>query len=91
VHVDTKTDGVAVEIVNRVEMLEESVSNEEEVFVLSRQTALVDNEVALFMARLVKVLLWVNLKYVVTHLESYWLNFGSDVFAALFYVAECLV
>jgi len=91
VHVYTKADGITVEVVNGVEVLEESVSNEEEVFILSGQTALMDNEVTLLMAGLIKVLLWVNLKYVVTHLESYWLNLGSDVFAALFHMAKCFI
>ena len=46
--VDTKTHGVPIKIVNRVEVLEEGVSDEEEILVLSWKSALVDNEVTLF-------------------------------------------
>jgi hypothetical protein len=48
--VNTKRKGVLIEIVNRVEMLEESITDQEEVFVLSWESAFVDNEVAFFMA-----------------------------------------
>ena len=46
--VDTKTYGVPIKIVNRVEVLEECVSDEEEILVLSWKSALVDHEVTLF-------------------------------------------
>tara|TARA_B110000285_G_scaffold233294_1_gene306630 strand:+ start:272 stop:424 length:153 start_codon:yes stop_codon:yes gene_type:complete len=48
--VNTKRKGVLIEIVNRVEMLEESITNQEEVLVLSWESAFVDNEVTFFMA-----------------------------------------
>jgi len=50
-----------------------------------------DNKVALFVARFIKVLFGVDLEHIVTHLETDWLHFRGDVLAALFHVAECLV
>ena len=90
-HVDTKTNGVLVKVVNRVKVLQESVSNKEEVLVLSGQAAFVDNEVTLLMAGLIKVLLGINLKNVITHLEPNWLHLRSDILTALLHMAECLV
>ena len=72
-------------------MLQESISDEEQVFVLARQSALVDHEVAFLMAGLIQVLFWVNLEDVVTHLETNWLHLWSDVLTALLHVAEGLV
>jgi len=51
--VDTKGKCVLIEIVNRVEMLEESITNQEQVLVLSWESAFVDNEVAFLMARFI--------------------------------------
>ena len=90
-HVNTEADSVPVEVVDRVEVLKECVSDEEQILVLSWQSALVDNEVALFVARFVQILLWVYLEHVVAHLETDWLDLGSNIFAALFHVAEGLV
>ena len=50
-----------------------------------------DNKVALALVRLVKVLLWVDLKNVVAHLETNWLDFGGDFLAWLLDVAESLI
>jgi hypothetical protein len=44
---------VLIEIVNRVEMLEESITYQEQVLVLSWESAFVDNEVAFLMARFI--------------------------------------
>jgi len=91
VHVNTEADSVPVEVVDGVEVLEESVSDEEQVLVLSWQSALVDNEVALLVARFVQILLWVYLENIVAHLETDWFDLGSNIFAALFHVTESLV
>jgi len=90
-HVDTKTKSVSIKIIDRVEMLEESIADEEEILILSWESALMDNEVAFLMARFVKVLFWIYLENVVGHLESYWLKFWSDVLAGVFDVAEGLI
>lgn len=90
-HVDTKTYGITVEIVDGVEMLEESVTDQEQVLVFTWESALVDNEVALLMGRLIQVLFWVNLENVVAHLETNWLNLGGNVLTGLLDVAESLV
>ena len=50
-----------------------------------------DNEVALVVAGLVQVLLRVDLKHIITHLESDWLDLRSDVFATIFHMAERLI
>ena len=91
VHVNTEADGVPVEVVDGVEVLEESVADEEQVLVLSWQSALVDNEVALLVARFVEVLLWVYLEDIVAHLETNWLDLWSNIFTALLHVTESLV
>lgn len=90
-HVNTEADGVPVEVVDRVEVLEESVSDEEQILVLSWQSALVDNEVALLVARFVQILLWVYLEDIVAHLETDWFDLGGNIFTALLHVTESLV
>ena len=50
-----------------------------------------DNEVTFLVARFVQILLWVNLKHIVAHLETDWLDLGGNIFAALFHMAESLV
>ena len=50
-----------------------------------------DHKVALFVARFIQILLRVDFENIVTHLETNRLNLGSNVFAALLHVAECLV
>lgn len=79
--VDSKTDGVAIEIVDGVEVLKECVSNEEQVLVFTWKSAFVDNEIALFVARFIQILFRVDFKNVVTHLESNWLNSWCNIFA----------
>ena len=89
--VNTKGKCVLIEIVNRVEMLKESITNQEQVLVLSWESAFVDNEVTFLMARFIKVLFWVDFENVIGHLETDWFNFWSDVFARVFDVTESLV
>lgn len=89
--VDPKADSVVVKVVYRVEMLKEGITNQEKVLILSRKTALVNDEVALVVAGLVQVLLRVDLKHIITHLESDWLDLRSDVFATIFHMAERLI
>jgi hypothetical protein len=48
--VDTKRKGVLIEIIDRVEMFKEGITNQEEVLVLSWESAFVDNEVTFFVA-----------------------------------------
>lgn len=91
VHVDAKTDCVAVEVIDGVEVLQEGVTDEEKIFILAGQPAFVDDEVAFFMARLIEVLFWVDFEDVVTHLEANWLHLWCNVFAAFLHVAECFV
>jgi len=72
-------------------MLKESVSNEEKVFILTWESAFMNDEVAFLMTGFVQVLFWVNLEDVITHLETDWLKFGGNVFATVLDVAESLV
>jgi hypothetical protein len=90
-HVNTKADSVLIEIVHRVEVLQESITNQEQILVFSGKSALVDDKVALLMAGLIEVLFWVNLEYVVTHLESDWFDLGSNILTAFLHVAEGLI
>jgi hypothetical protein len=48
--VDTKTESISVKVVDGVEMLEECITNEEEVLILAWKSALVDDEVAFMVA-----------------------------------------
>ena len=72
-------------------MLEEGVANQEEVLVLARQAALVDNEVAFVVVRLIQVLLRIYFEHVVAHLESHWLHLRGHVVARVLHMAERLV
>ena len=72
-------------------MLEEGITYEEEVLILSWKSAFMDNEIALFVGGFIQVLFWVNFKNIVTHLEADWLEFWGDIFTAVFNVAESFV
>jgi len=87
----TETEGISIKIVNGVEMLKESVTNEEKVLVLTWESAFMDNEVTFLMTGFVQVLFWVDLEDIVTHLETDWLKFRGNVFATVLDVAESLV
>lgn len=50
-----------------------------------------NNEIAFTFITLVKVLFWVNFKDVITHLESDWLHFRSNVFARLLNMTESFI
>ena len=72
-------------------MLKESVTNEEKVFILTWESAFMDNEVAFLMAIFIEVLFWVDFENVVAHLETDWFNLWCYLFAAFFDVAESFV
>ena len=61
-------------------MLQEGISDQEQVLVLARESAFVDDEVAFLVARFVKILFWVDFKNVVAHLEANWFDFWSNIF-----------
>jgi hypothetical protein len=89
--VDANADLVTIEVVNRVEMTEERITNQEEILVLARKSALVDDKEALFIVRFIEVLLRVDLEDVVAHLEADGLDFGCHLLARLSDMAESLV
>lgn len=91
VDVDAKTDLVTIKVVNRVEVTEEGVTNEEQVLILSWQAALVNDEEALALVRLVKVLLRVDFENEVAHLEADGLNLLGYFLARRLNVAESLI
>jgi len=72
-------------------MLQEGVTYQEQVLVLSWESAFMDNEIAFFMARFVEILFWVDFENVIGHLETDWLNFWSNVLAWIFNVAESFI
>lgn len=72
-------------------MLQESISDEEEVLVLTWESTLMHNKVTFLVARLVKILFWVDFENVVAHLETDWLNLRGNIFAAVLNMAESLV
>ena len=49
------------------------------------------NEITFSVIAFVKILFWIDFKNVVTHLESYWLNFLSNVFTWLLNMAESFI
>lgn len=81
VHVDAKTYLVLIEVVHGVEVTEERITYQVQVLVLARQSALMNYKIALAFVALVQVLLWRDLEYVVTHLETDWLDFLRDILA----------
>ena len=89
--VDTKWKSILIKVVNRVEVLEESITNQEEIFVLTWQSAFMDDEVAFIVVGLIKVLLWIYFKHVVTHLETNWLQFALNFVAGVGYMTEGLI
>ena len=56
-------------------MLQESISDQEEVLVFTWEAAFVDHKVTLFMTRFVQILFRINFKDVVAHLEANWFDF----------------
>ena len=72
-------------------MLQESVSNEEQILVLSWETTLMDDEETFIMVGFIEILLWIDFKDIVTHLESNRLNLWGDVLARISHMAECLI
>ena len=72
-------------------MPQESITDQKEVLVLSWESALMDDKVAFTLVTLVEVLLWVDLKNVVTHLETNWLHLRGNFLARLLDVAEGFV
>jgi len=72
-------------------MLEESVSNQEQVLILSWKPALVNDEVAFIMTGVIQILLGIDLEHVVRHLKANWLDLGRDGLALVVNMAEGLV
>lgn len=62
-------------------MLKECISNQEQVLVLSWESALVNDEVAFLVAGFIEILFWVNFENVVRHLEANWFHFWSNILA----------
>ena len=50
-----------------------------------------NNEITFLVGWFVQILFWVDFEYVITHLESNWLKFWSNIFTTVFHVAECFV
>jgi len=50
-----------------------------------------DYKVAFALVTLIEILLWVDFKDIVTHLEADWFHLGGDLFAWLLDVAEGLI
>lgn len=82
VRVDSQRNFVLVEIIDRVEVLEEQSADEVHgTFVILVQVSLVDYEEASVLPCWLQILFCVQLEDVVTELESNWLNFLDDAIA----------
>jgi hypothetical protein len=55
-------------------MSQKSITYQEQVSIFARQSALMNNKVALALITLIQVLLRIYLEHVVRHLEPYWFN-----------------
>jgi len=72
-------------------MSKECITNQEKVLIFTWKSTFMDDEIAFSFIALVKVLLWVNLKHVVAHLEPNWFNLSGNLLAWLLDIAEGLV
>lgn len=86
--VDAKAELVIVKIINRIEVAQEDVADEEQVRVVAWQLALVNHKVAVGVAALVQVELWRQFKDIITELEADGLQLWGDRSAALRHKAE---
>ena len=72
-------------------MSEEGVSDKEQIFVFTWESAFMNNEIAFSLVALIQILFWVDFENVVAHLETNWFNFWCNIVAAVLDVAESLV
>jgi len=72
-------------------MSEESVSDKEQIFVFTWESAFMNNEIAFTLVTLIEILFWVDFKNVIRHLETNWLDLGGYLLAWLLDVAEGFV
>jgi len=72
-------------------MSEEGVSDKEQIFVFTWESAFMNNEIAFTLVTLIEILFWVDFENIVRHLETDWLNFGGYLLAWLLNVAEGFV
>ena len=87
-NINSNTYLIVVKVIHRVEVSEESITNEEKVLIFTWQSAFMNNKEAFIIVGRVKILLGVNLENVVTHLESNWLDLICDGLARLRHPAE---
>ena len=90
-HVDAQAYLILVEVVHRIKMTQERISDQVQIFVLSWQSAFVDHEIAFSFIALIKVLLWSYLENIITHLETNRLDLLGNILAWRLDVAEGLV
>jgi uncharacterized membrane protein YesL len=72
-------------------MSKECITNQEKVLIFTWKSTFMDDEITFSFIALVKVLLWVNLKHVVAHLEPNWFDLRGNLLAWLLDIAESLV
>jgi hypothetical protein len=78
-HVNAEANLILIKIIDGVKVAKESISDEVEIFVLSWESALVDNEIAFTLITLVEVLLWGDLENIITHLEANGLDLLGNI------------
>ena len=72
-------------------MPKECVSDQEQVFILSWKSAFMNYKVAFIIISFVKVLIRLQLEYIVAHLESNWLHFLCNRVTTFHDMAECSI
>ena len=90
-HINSQTDLVSIEVIDGIEVSEESIADQEEILILTWQSAFMDDKVAFSLVAFVKVLLWVDLEDVIAHLEAHWFDLGGNLLTWLLDVAEGLI
>jgi hypothetical protein len=89
--VDTKTYLILIKIIDRIEMPQESITNQEEILILSWQSTFVNDKVTFIFICFIQILSWVDFKNIIAHLKAYWLDLGCYRVAPFGDVAECFV
>lgn len=76
--VHSQTELILVEVIDRVKVPQECITNQEEILVLTRKSALVNHEVTFVVVGFIKILIGLELEDIVTHLEANGFDFLGD-------------
>lgn len=89
--IDSQAHLISIKIINGVEVSQESITNEEQVLIFPWKSTFVDDEIAFTLIALIKILLWIDFKDKVAHLETNWFDLGGNLLTWLLNIAESLI